>query len=472
MRSLLVLVVGMFVAGTVLGAPVDSSSSPYDMHTRLAEGRATEAVIWGMPAVNYDLMRQEMLSKTAGRENQVIFWGRPLDWHNQTLTPNPDTIYAMAFFNTKDVGPMVLEIPPASADGSLNANIVNVWQMPLEDAGLLGVDKGKGIKLLIVPPGQKGPWPSGYDILEPGTFGSYVLIRANMKSHGASDVAQSIAYAKRVKVYPLSKAGSPPETVFTDVQNVDFDSTIRYDDSFFNNLNRVIQFEPWADRDRAMIDQLRTLGIEKGKPYAPSEDTKKAMSDGIQEAKAYLAAMYDIGFPPFYDGTHWMTPANPEMIKEAQSGFTNPDAYPVDARGLSYSYAFIALKHLGAGQFYMIATKDKGGANFDGAKLYRLHVPANVPVQQYWSVTAYDRQTHALIKSMDRASRASNSAELHKNADGSVDLYFGPKAPAGNESNWIPTDSRRGFELMFRAYGPTKAFFDKQWRLPDVEVIR
>jgi hypothetical protein len=58
------------------------------------------------------------------------------------------------------------------------------------------------------------------------------------------------------------------------------------------------------------------------------------------------------------------------------------------------------------------------------------------------SATAYDRQTHALIRNVNRASRASNSAEVKKNADGSVDLYFGPKA-----------------------------LFDKAWKLPDVEPV-
>ncbi|WP_201313105.1 DUF1254 domain-containing protein [Dyella sp. EPa41] len=463
MRTLLTLMIGLSLAGMAQAA------TPSQANETLLQSRAAQATIWGMPAVNYDLMRQQMLTKTAGKENQVIYWGRPLDWHNQTLTPNPDTIYFMTFLNTKEAGPMVVEIPPADASGSLNANIVNIWQAPLEDAGLLGVDKGKGIKLLIVPPGQKGPWPAGYEVLEPGTLGSYALFRSNMKSHAPADVARSIAYAKRVKVYPLSKAVHPPETVFVDVQNVEFDSTIRYDDSFFDNLNRVVQFDPWLDRDRVMIDQLRSLGIEKGKPYAPSAETRLAMTAGVHDAQEYLAAKYDAGFPPFYEGTHWTMPADPALIKEAQAGFSDPDAYPVDARGLSYSYAYIGLKRLGAGQFYMINIKDKQGTSYDGSKTYRLHVPANVPVEQYWSVTAYDRETHALIKHMDRASRASNSAEIQKNADGSIDIYFGPKAPAGKESNWIPTDPQRRFELMFRAYGPTKAFFEKQWRLPDVE---
>jgi hypothetical protein len=109
--------------------------SPEDLAGRTVERRAVEAAIWGVPAVNYDIMLQEMLTKTPGKVNQVIYWGKPLDWKNQTLTPNPDTLYLMSFFNTKDVGPIVIEIPLATAEGSLNANFVNIWQVPLEDAG-------------------------------------------------------------------------------------------------------------------------------------------------------------------------------------------------------------------------------------------------------------------------------------------------------------------------------------------------
>src|SRR5215475_2424133 len=132
--------------------------STEELQKRTLERRAVEAVIWGMPIVNYDLMLQEMLSKTDGKVNQVIYWGRPLNWMNQTLTPNPDALYFMAFFNTKD-GPIVLDLPPGDANGSFNGNIVTTWQMPLEDAGLLGYDKGKGGKYLILPPGFKGKKP-------------------------------------------------------------------------------------------------------------------------------------------------------------------------------------------------------------------------------------------------------------------------------------------------------------------------
>src|SRR5258707_129138 len=136
-----------FAALVVICATTSAQGQNYsaeDLARRTIERRAVEAVNWGMSAVNTDLMLQEMLNKTAGKVNQVVYWSRPLDWHNQTLTPNPDAIYLMAFFNTKDAGPVVVDIPAAGDDGTLNGNIVDIWQMPLEDAGPFGADAGKG----------------------------------------------------------------------------------------------------------------------------------------------------------------------------------------------------------------------------------------------------------------------------------------------------------------------------------------
>lgn len=457
------------IASLVAWAGVSAyAGTPEDLERRLLERRAFEAVVWSMPVVNYDLMLQEMLTKTAAKPNQVVYWGKPLDWKNQTLTPNPDTLYFMAFWDTK-AGPVVLDLPPADEGGSFNGNIVTAWQMPLEDVGLLGVDKGAGGRFLILPPGYEGTLRPGFTPLQSDTFGGYLLLRANLKSHGEADVAAAIAYAKRMKVYGLAEAAKPPTTVFVDAKDVLFDSTIRYDASFFTHLDRIVQREPWLQRDRAMIDTLRSIGIEKGTPFAPDSASTAALSAGVTEARAWLERKYDAGLPPFFaPSSRWTFPAPPDLIKATQDGFADASLYPVDSRGLAYSYAYVGIKRLGAGQMYLISIRDKDGDAFDGAKSYRLTVPPNPPVEQYWSVTAYDRQTHALIKNMPRASRSSQIPDLQKNPDGSVDVWFGPKAPADKDANWVPTDPARKFELMFRAYAPTKALFEKTWILPDV----
>jgi hypothetical protein len=448
---------------------VSQSRSSEDLARRMIERRAVEAVIWGMPAVNTDLMLQEMLSKTNAKVGQVVYWGRPLDSRNQTLTPNPDALYFMVFFDTK-AGPIVLDLPAAGTAGSFNGNIVTTWQMPLEDAGLLGIDKGAGGKFVVLPPGYAGTVPDGYTALQADTFGGYMLFRVNFASHSDADVAKAIAYGKTMKVYPLAQAASPPPTVFTDAKDVTFDSTIKYDASFFQHLDRIVQAEPWLQRDRLMIDQLKSIGIEKGKPFTPSPQTTKLLNSAAREAKTYLEGMYDKGWGTFFDGRQWRPAGAAEAIKMQATAYAG-DAYPVDLRGMTYTYGYVGIKRLGAGQFYLISIRDKVGAPLDGGKTYRLTVPPNVPVDQYWSVTAYDRQTHALVRNMSRASRSSQVPEMQKNADGSVNIYFGPTAPKGKDANWVPTDPKRQFELMFRLYAPRKEFFDKAWVLPDAERV-
>ena len=116
--------------------------SPDELTRRMVERRAVEAVIWGMPAVNFELMYQAMV-QTKGAYNQIVYWSRLLDWKNQTLTPSPDVICLMPFINTKDVGPVVIEIPPAD-EGSIAGAIMDAWQVPLEDVGPAGLDNAEG----------------------------------------------------------------------------------------------------------------------------------------------------------------------------------------------------------------------------------------------------------------------------------------------------------------------------------------
>ena len=149
-------------------------------------------------------------------------------------------------------------------------------------------------------------------------------------------MAKSLAYGKRVRIYPLSQASAPQPTVFTDVMDVVFDSTIRYDTSFFEKLNRIVQTEPWLERDRVMIDQLTSLGIEKGKPFVPSVATKKSLEAGIREARMALAARYDAGLPPFFEGTHWTFPVPPELI-QAGGGPASRNPTPTRSTGRSTS---------------------------------------------------------------------------------------------------------------------------------------
>ncbi|MGC4016481.1 MAG: DUF1254 domain-containing protein [Luteolibacter sp.] len=466
-KLLLGLTLGLATALTQIARAQDMS--PEELHNRAIERRAIEAVIWGMPAVNYERMLQAA-NANGGKLNQVVYWSKPVNSKNQTLTPNPDTIYLNPFYDTT-AGPVVVEIPPADADHVIVGSFDVAWQNALGDVGPAGSDKGKGAKYLLTPPGYKEPAPEGYIVLPSETYRGFVILRSNFKSRSAADIQSAVEHGKRVKVYPLG--GDPESTVFVNAYDKPFDATIPYDSTFFEHLDRFVQAEPWLTRDKVMIDSLKTIGIEKGKPFKPDSATRSILDKAAKEARQLIALKYEAGFmPPFFAGTHWGLPVPPETREGLGSMFSNPNEYGLDGRAVMYHMAYFSPKVFGGGQFYLLNIGNGEGKALEGGKTYRLTVPPNAPIEQYWSATAYDRETHALIRGVARPSLASNDTAVKKNADGSVDVYFGPASPDGKESNWVPTDPKGRFEVLFRLYGPKKELFEQKWKLPDMEEVK
>jgi hypothetical protein len=441
---------------------------------RTVERRAVEAVIWGIPAVNYESMVRA-LARAKGDFNQIVYWSRPSDWKNQTLTPITDVLYVIPIINTKTAGPMVLEIPP-SDDGVIEGSITDIWQKDLGDLGPAGVDRGKGGKYVVLPPNYNDKIPEGYIAFPSVTYESYAMLRSVPASGSDNDVVKAASYLKRIKLYPLSRAGDPPPTKFVDATNVIFDATIPYDLRFFQSLDRIVQVEPWLERDKAMIDTLRSIGIEKGKPFKPDRRTQEFLKSAAQQAHAWLLNRFLNEGSAYYPREHWRDIFEPFAIKSAFS-FETPVEYDTDMRGVLYYWARSTCRCVSERdgplptEAYLITHRDRDGRFFEGANTYRLHVPPNVPARHHWSPTVYDVTTHALIRDVPWGSRSSLTPGLQKNADGSVDIYFGPKAPAGKESNWIPTKPGGSYEVIFRFYGPEQAALDKTWRLPDIEEM-
>ncbi|MFD1603347.1 DUF1254 domain-containing protein [Flavobacterium artemisiae] len=444
---------------------------PANLDEQVLYNRAFETVVWGIPAVNFELLN-ESLTKAKGSFNQIIYWSGLINSKNQTLTPNPDVIYVNPLYDTRK-GPVVLEIPPAEGSSSLTGSLDDGWQTAIEDIGPAGVDKGKGGKYIILPPGYKGKVPSGYIPMPSSTYTGFAILRSNLTDGSPTDIKRAIEYGKRIKIYPYSQAANPPATKFLDLLEIDFSNTIPYNFHFFEILNQFVQREPWLTRDLVMIDFLKTIGIEKGKSFEADARKKEILEAAIKDAGKWIDSRYQAIFkPPYYEGTNWALPASPDVVKAIMSNYLAPNIYPVSERAISYSMAYFSTKHLGTGQYYLMSIKDDKGQEFDGAKLYQLHLPPNVPIKLYWSITVYDRETHALIKNMKYSSRSSTSPGLQKNSDGSVDVYFGAKAPAGKESNWVPTDPKGKFELLARFYGPEKGFFEKTWKMGDVTEVQ
>lgn len=451
-------------------SPQVSNAPAGEIRERSIQRRAVEAAIWGVPAVNFERLYDGLMA-TGGDWNQIVYWSRLPDWRNQTLTPNPDVVYLMPFYDTRN-GPVVLQIPPAEGGASITGSIDDGWQTAVEDVGPAGLDRGAGGKYLILPPGYKGTPPPGYLALQSSTYAGYVLLRSNVASSSDADVAKAVAYGRRVSLYPLSQAANPPPTKFVDAVNAVYDSTIPYDVRFYERLHRFVQREPWLERDKAMVDMLKTIGIEKGKPFEPDAATRAILAAAVLEARLWLQANYEAAFAStYFPSSRWAVPVSPDVLEGLGSNFAQADRYPTGSRGVMYTFGFFSAKHLGHGQFYLMAIHDSNGRPLDGSSSYKLTVPPNAPVKLYWSATVYDGNTHALIRDQSRSSRASNSQGLQRNANGSVDLYFGPSAPPGRESNWIPTHAGAKFEVLFRLYGPEQPLFDKTWSLPDLQRL-
>lgn len=418
-------------------------------------------MIWSVPVVNYELMREAI-----GETNDIAYWSTLLDARNQTLTPNPDLLYLMSFLDLSG-GPVVMEIPPADGKWKLFGNLCDAWQMPLVDVGPYGTDQGKGGKYLILPPGWSRPVPEGYLNIQATTTGIYALLRTVLPRATQSNVDDAVEYARGIQFYPLAQTEDPPTTSMRDLHGSLIDARIPWDLRFFETLDRFIQREAWLERDKGLIDPLATLGIRQGQQFAPDETTSEVLKEAVADAHEWLAYAYRETQERFYDNANWFIPLTPEFLREQENDFSSRSHYPYTARGIVYQMGFIGLKKLGAGQFYLVNLRDDQGRFLEGRHSYRLTVPAGVPVGDYWSAAVYDAQTHTFLEAATRFSVPSNGDGVTTNDDGSVDIYFGPEPIPGHEANWVPTPTDGEFEIMVRFYGLRPELFDKKWRMAD-----
>lgn len=426
--------------------------------------RAAEAAVWALPAVNYELMRAVMAPDGAAT---FVYWSTLLDWRNQTLTPNPDLIYYMAFLDPGREGPIVLEIPSGDDVNVLNGSVCNVWQVPLEDVGRFGVDGGAGARYLILPPRYDGDVPDGYVVLRSDTQRVYALLRCVLPEATQEALDAGLEFCSRIQAYPLSDAQNPAPTPRRDLVGELVDTRIPYDERFWQALDRVVQDEPWLERDRPFAEILSHIGITRGRPFTPTPQQQTLLREALTETHAFVKELYE-NEPAFYDGTHWFFPADRDFIRAQGDNWSDSQVYPYTDRAVIYHMAFIGLKRLGVGQFYLVVVRDSNGELLDSACRYRLTVPADVPVSQYWSVTMYDGEDHTFIRGNTKYSVSSLTPGLTVNDDGTVDVYFGPQAAAGQEANWVETGDSTSFELMFRFYGVQPAVLEKTWQLTDL----
>lgn len=433
--------------------------------------RAVEAAIWGMPIVATNAIRQGY--RDLGAEyNDIVYLSKVADWKFQTTTPNASTHYIYSAYSTEKDGPIVVEVPAAIGAG-IYGQFCDMWDVPLAIAGPGGSDKGKGGKYLILPPGYKGRIPGGFFPISCETFGGFWLMRTIPKSNSPSDQEIAVNLIKKIRVYPLAKSASPPDQRYIDASGKLWNGIPKMDEGFYRVLSDMVNEEPVLTKDLAVMNMLRTLGIEKGRSYNADAVPKEILKKAIDEAKAVFVNQLDGQLIPFWKGEQWALP-DATGVKTEFSYVTPGVIFDYDNRGMLgfYGWAPPMKADPSAPTIYLQTLKDKNGKYFSGDNTYRLNVPANVPARQYWSVTVYDFETAGFIANAKVISLDSYNRQTKKNADGSVDIYFSPEPPAGMENNWVSTARRGKWFPMFRFYGPEKGFFDKTWKMGDVEEVK
>ncbi|MDB4303787.1 DUF1254 domain-containing protein [Desulfosarcina sp.] len=384
------------------------------------------------------------------------------------LTPNTTSVYMASWLEVGDE-PMVLETPP-DVLGFINDH----WFKYVADFGRLGPDKGQGGKFLVVPYGYEGKIPEGYHVVHTKTHGHWVIWRGFQRDGSpkpAVDETKAI-----FKIYPLSQKDNPPVMNFVNMSGKVNNTIHRMDADIFNEINAVVQSEPSIGENPEILGSLAAIGIQKGKEFKP--DTR--MQKILEEASKIGAAIVR---------TQMSKPRNDYMYLYENSQWINPLAYRnylfeyegarlMDARGAFHFYATgitpaMSLKLVGKGSQYAVAYSDKDGNTFDGNKTYKVNMPANAPMKDFWSFTIYDNQTRSMLQTDNPYPGIdSNKEGLEQNKDGSYDIFIGPEAPSGMENNWIQTVPGKGWNTIFRLYGPLEPWFDKTWRPSDFELVK
>jgi hypothetical protein len=429
--------------------------------------RAVELYLWGLPIVQFQAWKDGQ--EKAFGEGFTVY--TTLKEHTGIITSNATTPYIFGWPNLKETGPLVIEMPA----GQYASAIMDWWEYPVCDMGLSGPDKGKGGTYIIVGPGED---LKNYEGKADYLFQS----RTNKLSVGFRVLEPGEAalreFMKKVKVYPLGSKAAVPRFAYK--LDKEWSGTPKLGLGYFEMLHKAIQDEPVRDRDKAFMSWLRYFGIEDGKPFSPSERNAKILAQGANmgELVARANAMEPYFSEPYWEGTQWYRLIDFPVEQE------DDVRYYVDERAAWFYEAVTTTKGMktetpGVGQIYLSAKRDKDGEFLKGGEHYKLHIPADAPYEQFWSLTPYSEHTRGLIRSKITefidANRDSRDQRLKYNEDGSVDLYFGPdesKVPEDRKGNWMMTNLGEGWFPYFRLYAPKREFFDKTWRMPDIEKVR
>ncbi len=431
-------------------------------------GRGIEAFMKGMPATSVHAGCHGL--STAGiKENEGVGITEELmDARSLFLTPNTTTVYGFTCLNLK-AGPMVLEIP-----AGILGLVDDAYFRWVVDLGLTGPDQGRGGRYLFLPAGYAGPVPSmGFHLIRSPTNRLLMFFRAFVKD---GDIKAAVDNVKaNTKLYPLAAAANPPAATFVNTSGKQFNTISANTFEFYHELNAVVQNEPADFVEPETVGLFAAIGIRKGQPFQPDARMVKILTDAVAlgnaAARSFLWAPRDKRVF-IYPDRQWITP-----FVGGSYLFRDGAELMLDVRSTFFYYATgitpaMADAKPGTGSAYAGAFRDKDGNYLDGSKTYKITLPGPIPMNNFWSFTVYDNQTRSLLETDQKlAGVDSLSKDLTTNADGSATVWFGPKPPQGHEGNWVETMPGKGWNVLFRLYGPLEPWFDKSWKPGDFELV-
>ena len=438
------------------------------LHRQILLQRATQLVTWAMPMMNFYQLYPALISNLKVGKDEIFFGLYDgYDGVYPFMTANVTTPYTIAMTDLSKTGPVVVDIPP----GQIYGVVDNAWMQPIKEIN------GKPGKLLLVGPGQDHPKDFKGEIIQSDTF----LVLYFYRALGTGAEAEKLRTA--VKAYKLSDAANPPKTKFIKYEPKAGDkvalNTQPRDMRFWELVDAYVQKEPMADRDRFLYAWLKDLGIEKGKAFKPTAYQKdilqQALDAGMAMSQAISFNKTENMFPTslYAKDSGWedaMAGMNPKIDLPTYSEFNERASYGFEATTTS---AGMVSRTPGKGSAYLGSYYDADGNALMGANNYKLRIEPNPPAANFWSVTVYDIENRLIVRNESkRSDRSSRTQGLIKNADGSVDLYFGPKAPEGKEPNWIQTNEGQSFFVYLRLYGPEQAYFDQTFPMNKIEKIK
>jgi hypothetical protein len=450
--------------------------------------RATQTYLWALPLIN-TLGMQVGSEKVFGAGYNVLpIWKKRLDAKTLVTTPNSDVLYAMSYLDLGKDGPLVMEAPP-----ELQGILLDYWQRPIPvdggkffgDVGFFGPDAGKGGKFLMLPPGYKGTVPEGYFVYRSATNSVFVFLRGFYAD--PKNLTPAVAHLERTKIYPLNgQAGAKPMT-YPDASGVPANMLPISDGSVFDQLKLLADREGDNLAGPDWLGMLAAIGIVKGQPFTPDANTRTILD---RAAKTAYKMSRVIGFEEnlggrslrVYSDRRWFnpmadgTPSNPTGVLNLAWENVAGGYMDLDARIWMFTDYYsispgMVSQTPGLGAKYMIAFTDGEGTPLTGSNNYRLKLPANIPAANFWSVTLYEAENASGLANGQPFPSLGSRDKPAQNADGSTDLYLGPKAPTGKEANWLATVPGRGYFAILRLYGPTEAALNKSWMPGDFEKV-